>query len=110
MTILRSTLGLLGRLLGVRDDQIEDALASERLVKRTLSRRGLFQGVTAAVVAAALPKGIVFGEVRSSALVCTIYDYHKMILIMHEVISETDHMRRSLTYALGEDSVRVVVT
>lgn len=62
MNIIRSSLQSLAKVLCVKDDQVEDALASERLAKRTLSRRGLLVGASAAVAAAALPTGIVMVE------------------------------------------------
>lgn len=63
MNILRATLSSLAGILSVREDQVDDALQSERLVKRTLSRRGMFQAVGVAAAAAALPTGLVLGEI-----------------------------------------------
>jgi len=57
--IIRATLSSLAKLLSVEDDQIEDALASEKLAKRQLSRRGIFIAGAAAVAAVALPTGLV---------------------------------------------------
>ncbi len=64
MTIIRATLAELSKVISVREDQIEDALASDRLVKLSMSRRGFFRGVTAAAAALALPTGIAFSELR----------------------------------------------
>jgi hypothetical protein len=72
MSVIVSTLQALAKILCVEDDQIEDALASERLAKRTLSRRGLLLGASAAVAAAALPTGLVMVEKPSVVLVETI--------------------------------------
>ncbi|HMG13527.1 MAG TPA: hypothetical protein VK571_10135 [Gemmatimonadaceae bacterium] len=58
MSIIRATLDSLAGMLSVRGDQIEDALASERLVRAGMSRRGFFRGTSAAVAALALPSGI----------------------------------------------------
>lgn len=63
MSIIRSTLAQLAEILSVRSDQVEDALASEKLVKRTISRRGMFRAASVAVAAAALPSGLVMSEV-----------------------------------------------
>jgi hypothetical protein len=56
--IIRATLSSLAKILSVKDDQIEDALASEKLVKRTLNRRGLLMASAAAVAAVTLPTGL----------------------------------------------------
>lgn len=64
--IVRATLGSLAKLLSVKDDQIEDALASERLVKRTLNRRGLLLSGMTAVVASALPTGLALSQPRAA--------------------------------------------
>lgn len=62
MSIARATLSSLAELLSVRGDQVEDALASERLVKLSMDRRGFFKGIGAAAATVALAKGTGFSE------------------------------------------------
>lgn len=64
MNIVRATLDTLASMLSVRGDQIEDALASERLVKAGMSRRGFFRGTTAAAAQLALPSGLVLSQAK----------------------------------------------
>jgi hypothetical protein len=68
MSILRATLDSLAGMLSVRGDQIEDALASEKLVRAGMDRRGFFRGTTAAAAALALPSGLVMAEAPSAVL------------------------------------------
>lgn len=69
--IIRATLGSLAKLLSVKDDQIEDALSSEKLVRRTLNRRGLLLGGMAAAAAVALPTGLVTATGPAEQLIAT---------------------------------------
>ncbi len=61
--LIRATFDSLAQLLSVSPDQVGEALGSERLVKRQISRRGLFVGCGAMAAAAALPSGKAFGEI-----------------------------------------------
>jgi len=72
VSILRSTLDSLAGMLSVRGDQIEDALASEKLVRAGMDRRGFFRGTTAAVAALALPTGLIMAEAPKVALASSL--------------------------------------
>lgn len=50
MNLIRATLDSFAKLVGVKPDDAEDAIASEEHAKKVLSRRGLF-GAGAALVA-----------------------------------------------------------
>ncbi len=62
MKLALSTFGSLAKILSVREHQVEDALASERLARLTMDRRGFLRSVGAAAAAAALVRGVGFSE------------------------------------------------
>lgn len=89
MSMIRATLSSLAKILSVRGDQVEDALASEQLARLSMDRRGFFRSVSVAAALVALPTGMVFSEMPAGGIhrACSLQDNLHAIDRINKVIT-----------------------